>query len=152
MLVGQQFLPNYCKLKLLSSKYLFLYSCICNPNSLTRRQKSKPCDDRNKHPKGLLVVDNHVLFAVISFEPGLCCCLPSDSSRSADILLLFVHGKAVHFPCIKSAFTHVCQDVFGAYLQLLSRSESRARSQKQRGGGKGCFVPKAFFFIIYLYF
>lgn len=89
--------------------------------------------------KGPLVVDAHVLFAVISSEPGLCCCLPSDSPRSVDILLLFVHCKAVHFPRIKSAFTRVCQDVFGAYLQLLSKSESRALAQEQRG--EGCFVP-----------
>lgn len=85
------------------------------------------------------MVDAHVLLALISFEPGLCCCLPSDSPHSVDILLLFVHCKAVHFPCIKSAFTRVCQDVFGAYLQLLSESESRACAQEQRG--EGCFVP-----------
>lgn len=92
--------------------------------------------------KGPLVVDAHVLYGVISSEPGLCCCLPSDSPRSVDILLLFVHCKAVHFPRIKSAFTRVCQDVFGAYLQLLSESESRACAQEQ--SGEGCFVPWAF--------
>lgn len=100
------------------------------------------------------MVDAHVLFAVISFEPGLPCCLPSDSSRSVDILLLFVHGKVVHFPCIKSAFTHVCQDVFSAYLQLLSGSGSRVCAQERGvcvcvGGAEGCFVPEAFFLFIY---
>lgn len=88
--------------------------------------------------KGPLVVDARVLFAVISSEPGLCCCLPSDSPRSVDISLLFVHCKAVHFPRIKSAFTRVCQDVFGAYLQLLSESESRGLCSGAEGGRLLC--------------
>lgn len=95
------------------------------------------------------MVDAHVLFAVISFEPGLRCCLPSDSSRSVDILLLFVHGKAVHFPRIKSAFTHVCQDVFSAYLQLLSGSESRVCAQERgvEGGSRRLFCAGSVLFI-----
>lgn len=97
-----------------------------------------------KTSKGPLVVDAHVLFEVISSEPGLCCCLPSDSPRSVDILLLFVHCKAVHFPSIKSAFTRVCQDVFGAYLQLLSESESTGPVLRSRGG-KAALCPKRFY-------
>lgn len=90
------------------------------------------------------MVDAHVLFAVIASEPGLRCCLPSDSPRSFDILLLFVHCKVVHFPSIKSAFTHVCQDVFGAYLQLLSESESAAPVLRSRGE-KAALCPKRFY-------
>lgn len=105
--------------------------------------KSKQREDQGRQPKGPLVVDVRVLFAVISFEPGLCCCLPSDSSHSVDILLLFVRRKVVHFPRIKSAFTRMCQDVFGAYLQLLSGSESRACAQEQRGE-KAALCPKRF--------
>lgn len=119
---------------------------------LIYRHESKQYEDWSRQTQGLLVVDAHVLFAVISFEPGLPCCLPSDSSRSVDILLLFVHGKVVHFPCIKSAFTHVCQDVFSAYLQLLSGSGSRVCAQERDWGGRGaegCFVPEAFFLFIY---
>lgn len=66
------------------------------------------------------MVGTHVGFMVTSFETGLCCCLMLDSHHSVDIFLLFVHCKAVHFPRIKCAFRCLCQDVFGAYLQLLS--------------------------------
>lgn len=83
------------------------------------------------------MVGAHVCFMVISFEPGLCCCLPLDSPHSVDIFLLFVHCKAVHFPRIKSAFTRLCQDVFGAYLQLLS-DDSKGLSSGAEGGRLLC--------------
>lgn len=78
------------------------------------------------------MVDAHVLFAVISSEPGLCCYLPSDSPRSVDILLLFVHCKAVHFPCIKSAFTRV-----SGCLWCLPSAPVREREQGLCSGAEG---------------
>lgn len=108
-----------------------------------KQVKSKQCENRSRQPKGPLVVDAHVLFSAISFERGLCSCLPSDSSHSVDILLLFVYRKVVHFPRIKSAFTCMCQDVFGVYLQLLSERERKACAQEQRGE-KAALCPQRF--------
>lgn len=88
--------------------------------------------------KGPLVVDVCVLFAVISSEPGLSCCLPSDLPRSVDILLLFVHRKSSIFLASKVLFWRVCQDVFGAYLQLLSDSERAGPLLRSRGGRLLC--------------
>lgn len=68
-----------------------------------------------------------------------------------DILLLFVRGKAVHFPRIKSAFTRACQDVFGAYLQTPVREREQGPALRSKGGkgvsgGAGALCPKRFFF------